>query len=114
MGEPGEAPEGYPLQGYTNIQLKLKACKVLPLSTNALLEMTDLEVENALDTLDHTESIQYDQWLKKKIIYKGKEFTKTKLVEVTEPIKKFVDGFFEGLPDFRDHVRRIYEQYAQV
>ena len=113
---------------HANMGYILEAIPGLLNSTTALCKLTDEEVTTGLASLDDLDSVRFKRWGKDTKTYtkkvKDKRTKKLKRVEfkVTHTVLRklrftktdFKDLFLKDLPTFREHHRRVGEQYAAV
>ena len=96
----------------------LKACAVkgLPQSPAGLAELTDNQLQSALDLLPEgdTDIIAFKLWGRQEINHKGRTFMKTRLLKTVQDKTTFTDAFMSEIPDLRTHCQRISNQYSEI
>lgn len=98
---------------HANISLILKSAKVLPKSTQALVDMSIAEVKETLETIP-SKKVAYRQWVKSSITFKGRIIKKDRLIDCKDKKKTFITKVINMLPGFYEHVERVGQQYKAV
>ena len=95
-----------------NIALSLKVIPGITKSPKGLAALEDDEIQAKLQNVP--EQIEYKQWKRSDVEFKGRNIKKTKLVDVVEKKETFIKEFKAGIMSFRAHCGRIATQYTQL
>ena len=101
-------------QTHANMGMMLEVVPGLDNSTTQMVALTNEEVRAALDSLAPRESVRFKRWGKESRVYKNKIVYHTLLRKVRLDTQDFILLFMEDLVHFREHHRRVGEQYAAV
>ena len=104
---------------HANMKLMLEVVPGLSNSTRELVELSDADLKAGLDSIKDNQSVKYKAWTKNPVKFvKGDQPERT--VYHTELEKKCTTGesfkklFEKEMPEFREHCRRVNEQYEAV
>ena len=103
---------------HANMSMMLEVVPGLPNSTRELILLTEDEVNTGLNSIGDEQIVRFKRWTKERRLYG--EGDDERWVYHTELEKRRVTGqsfkelLQQDLPEFREHCRRVSEQYAAV
>ena len=100
---------------HANIHLMMDACKGLPKSSRELVKLPDADFREKLSqVLEHQTPVRFSRWERVKIKHKGKQITKSQLVNKDFSKIQFIAFFATEMNHFRPHCHYIEEIYDNI